>query len=162
MSQGRKMLTKNAPQLVRDFHREYSLHFRSIICGSVRRDTLWCNDIDLVLVVPLFKRRGLEEDMKRIWGIQKTQDKPLMRGDFRGIAFDLHLTPEHMLGAMLLHATGPWTFNKKLRMIAKQKGLKLNQYGLWKGERCIASETEEEILHHLGQKFIEPRVRSIW
>jgi len=47
-----------------------------------------------------------------------------------------------------------------MRELANKKGYKLNEYGLYKGKKAIAGETEEEIYEKLGMKYIEPELRS--
>ena len=47
-----------------------------------------------------------------------------------------------------------------LRKIAIGKGWKLNEYGLFEGEKIVASKEEEDIYRALGLKIIEPRERK--
>ena len=63
-------------------------------------------------------------------------------------------------GAMMLFLTGPGEYNIALRRIAKKKGLKLSQYGIFKGSKLIASETEEDMYAALGKSFKEPFERG--
>ncbi|MEK7209580.1 MAG: PHP domain-containing protein, partial [Patescibacteria group bacterium] len=48
----------------------------------------------------------------------------------------------------------------KLREIAIKKGLKLNEYGLFKGKKSVAGKTEEEVYKALGLHYIEPEIRE--
>lgn len=52
--------------------------------------------------------------------------------------------------------TGSGKHNMKLRLIAKKKGYKLNQYGLWDGDKRIDNNTEPGIYRLLGVKYVEP------
>ena len=65
------------------------------------------------------------------------------------------------LAPFLLYATGSKQFNKNMRGIAKSKGFKLNQHGLYKGSKKIICKTEEDIFEHLGMQYLEPHQRNI-
>ena len=56
----------------------------------------------------------------------------------------------------MLYFTGDKTHNIWLRKIAIKKGLKLNEYGLFSGDKSIAGKTEKEIYDKLGVKYISP------
>lgn len=72
-----------------------------------------------------------------------------------GIKVDVFLAASDHFGAMMLFATGSGGHNIGLRRIAMKKGLKLNQYGLWKGSRRIAN-TETGIYKSLGRPRYKP------
>jgi DNA polymerase (family 10) len=63
-------------------------------------------------------------------------------------------------GAALNYFTGSKDHNVALRRIAQEKGLKLNEYGLFRGSKRVAGETEEEIYKALGLSFIPPELRE--
>lgn len=73
---------------------------------------------------------------------------------------DLRVVPRESFGAALLYFTGSKEHNIQLRNIAIKKGLKLNEYGVFKGEKRIAGETEEEVYAALGLPYIEPELRE--
>jgi DNA polymerase (family 10) len=70
------------------------------------------------------------------------------------------VVPDDTYGAILHHFTGNKDHNILLRLLAKKKGLMLNEFGLFKGKKRIASRTEEEIYAGLGLPFIEPELRT--
>ena len=72
----------------------------------------------------------------------------------------LHLTDKQHYGAALLLATGSQEHLKDLREIAAARGMTLDKDGLRKGDKIIASESEEEIYRALGLQFIEPELRE--
>lgn len=74
--------------------------------------------------------------------------------------FDLRIVPEESFGAALQYFTGNKAHNIALRKIAIKKGLKLNEYGIFRGKRQIAGRTEEEVYRTLGLKWIEPELRT--
>jgi DNA polymerase (family 10) len=73
---------------------------------------------------------------------------------------DLRVVSEAEFPYALLYFTGSKEHNTELRGIAKDKGLKLNEYGLYKGEKLIKCKTEEEIFEALGLKYIPPEMRE--
>ena len=82
-----------------------------------------------------------------------------------GLQVDLRVVPEASYGAALCYFTGSKAHNIALRQIAIDHGLKLNEYGLFKGTRRLAGRTEEELYQRLGLPFLQPscaktRVRS--
>ncbi|MCG3117440.1 MAG: DNA polymerase/3'-5' exonuclease PolX [Candidatus Manganitrophus sp. SA1] len=78
----------------------------------------------------------------------------------RGIDVDLRVVPEESFGAALCYFTGSKAHNIALRKIAIAKGLKLSEYGVFRGERPIAGRTEEEVYAALGLPFIPPELRE--
>ncbi len=77
-----------------------------------------------------------------------------------GLDVDLRVVPEESYGSALAYFTGSKDHNIALREISIKKGLKLNEYGLWRGEKRIAGKTEEEIYKALGLDYIEPEMRE--
>lgn len=77
-----------------------------------------------------------------------------------GIDIDLRVVPEESFGAALCYFTGSKAHNIALRKIAMAKGLKLSEYGVFRGERPIAGRTEEEVYAALGLPFIPPELRE--
>jgi DNA polymerase (family 10) len=74
--------------------------------------------------------------------------------------FDLRVVPEESFGAALQYFTGSKSHNIALRKIAMKKGLKLNEYGLFRGKNQIVGRTEEEIYKALGLQWIPPEIRE--
>ena len=72
----------------------------------------------------------------------------------------LHLTDKQHYGAALLLATGSQEHLNELREIAAARGMTLDKDGLRKGDKIIASKSEEEIYRALGLQFIEPELRE--
>jgi len=63
-------------------------------------------------------------------------------------------------GAALCYATGSKTHNEALRTLAKSRGLKINEYGIWKGPERIGGEKEEDLYNILGITFVSPEDRE--
>jgi len=63
-------------------------------------------------------------------------------------------------GAALAYFTGSKAHNIRVRELALEKGLKINEYGVFKGETKIAGKTEEEVYASIGLPFIPPELRE--
>ena len=76
---------------------------------------------------------------------------------------DVNLTTEESWGASILMWTGTKELNVKMRAVAKEKGLKLNQYGLFRRSDGVkvAGRDEEEVFEVLGLKYLEPHQREV-
>jgi DNA polymerase/3'-5' exonuclease PolX len=86
-------------------------------------------------------------------GFCKYKDLPIRRIDIRFIPF-LSWYPA------LLYFTGSKEFNLMLRSNAKKMGYKVSEYGIFKNNKNIYVESEEEIFKILGMKYLEPQERN--
>jgi len=77
-----------------------------------------------------------------------------------GVQVDLRVVPEASFGAALLYFTGSKAHNIRLRTLAIERGLKLNEYGLFDGRRTVAAATEAEVYEALGLPWIAPELRE--
>jgi DNA polymerase (family 10) len=75
---------------------------------------------------------------------------------------DLRAVPEISYGAALHYFTGSKAHNIAIRMLGVKKGLKINEYGVFRGARRIAGKREEEVFKTVGLPFIEPELRENW
>jgi DNA polymerase (family 10) len=73
---------------------------------------------------------------------------------------DLRIVDESEYGAALQYFTGSKAHNIKLRSMAKEKGLKISEYGVFKGEKKIAGREEEDVYRALGLPWIPPEMRE--
>jgi DNA polymerase (family 10) len=76
------------------------------------------------------------------------------------VQVDCRVVEEKSFGAALLYFTGSKNFNIKVRQLAIKKGLKINEYGVFKKEKFVCGRTEEEIFKLLGMSYIEPELRE--
>lgn len=77
-----------------------------------------------------------------------------------GIQVDLRIVEEKSYGAALHYFTGSKEHNIAIRDRAKKKGLKVSEYGVFKGAKQIAGKTEEEVFKAVGLPFIIPELRK--
>ena len=74
-----------------------------------------------------------------------------------GVQVDLRVVPAESFGAALQYFTGSKEHNIVLRGRAKDRGLKINEYGVFRGEKQIAGRTEEEVYAHAGPALFSAR-----
>jgi len=73
---------------------------------------------------------------------------------------DLRVVPEESYGAALQYFTGSKDHNVVLRHLAQQRGLKINEYGVFRGETRVAGDTEESVYQSVGLPWIAPELRE--
>ncbi|WOH67134.1 PHP domain-containing protein [Bradyrhizobium sp. BWA-3-5] len=103
-------------------------------------------------------RRGCElvGDLALVAEAPDVEGGPTALGSDR---LTVHFTDRKHFGAILLHATGSRDHLEQLRVLAEDKGMKLEADGLRKGRRLLAAK-EEEIYGALGLPFVEPELRE--
>jgi DNA polymerase (family 10) len=129
--------------------------------GSLRRMKETIGDID-ILATGADGREIIQGFVKGPWvkevlSAGETKGSVIAHG---GRQVDLRVVEERSFGAALQYFTGSKEHNIKLRDIAKKRGMKVNEYGLFKGARRIAGATEEGIYAALGLDFIPPTLRE--
>jgi DNA polymerase (family 10) len=77
-----------------------------------------------------------------------------------GMQVDLRVVPQVSYGAALYYFTGSRAHNIAVRKLAQKKHLKINEYGVFKGDKRIAGKTEQEVLRQVGLPYIEPELRE--
>ncbi len=133
----------------------------AIVAGSYRRRKETIGDIDILVVS---SRPGKVMDyfvrMPEVISVYgKGDTKSAVKLD-NGIDVDIRVVEEKSYGAALNYFTGSKDHNVALRRIAITKGLKLSEYGLFRGSRFVAGRTEEELYRTLGLQYIEPELRE--
>lgn len=73
---------------------------------------------------------------------------------------DLRIVDEKAYGAALLYFTGSQAHNIKLRGLAKGRGLKISEYGIFRGAKRLAGREEEDCYRVLGMPWIPPEMRE--
>jgi DNA polymerase/3'-5' exonuclease PolX len=134
------------------------------IVGSYRRkkkdsgdiDVLFKGDINLKDLVNILKEKDILID-----DISMGKLKYMGFGKINKYArrIDFLLIPEEEYYTALVYFTGSAEFNTNMRQIAKDKGYKLNEHGLYKGKERISINSEKELFDILGMEYIEPEKR---
>ncbi len=144
---------------------EYLREFKGVEqvtpAGSLRRGRETVGDLDL-LVTGRDHRRLADHFVKfpRVAQVlAKGEDKVSVKLK-NDMQVDVRLLERESYGAALQYFTGSKEHNVALRERAKRRGWKLSEYGLFHGEKVIASRTEEEIYEKLGLPWIPPELRE--
>lgn len=131
------------------------------IAGSLRRRKEIVRDMDFVVATD--KPGSVMKKFVSLPGIQSV----LAEGETKssvilasGIQADLRCVQPAEYPFALHHFTGSKEHNVKLRGLAQEKGLKINEYGIFKGEKLIACKSEAEIYQALGLHFVPPELRE--
>jgi len=137
---------------------------QAVISGSIRRMKETIGDGDILVTVSSPKAAEKVADffvnmpeVIHIYNQGPTKSSVKLKNN---MDFDLRIVPERSFGAALQYFTGNKAHNIELRKIAIKKGLKLNEYGIFKGKKQIAGRTEEEVYKVLGLKWMEPELRT--
>ncbi len=142
----------------------------ALVCGSVRRRKETIGDIDILATSSkpgkvMGRFLGLPF-IAHVYGQGPTKTNVKLKN---GLDADLRVVPKESYGAAVNYFTGSKDHNIALREIAIKRGLKLNEYGLFKAVRSrtsnrksdfIAGRSEEEIYKKLGLRYIEPEMRE--
>jgi len=96
-------------------------------------------------------------EVKEVLGSGETKASVIVEG---GTQIDLRVVEKDSYGAALQYFTGSKGHNIHLRGITKAKGIKINEYGVFKGEKKIGGKEEEDVYRTLGMDWIEPELRE--
>jgi len=127
--------------------------------GSVRRMKETIGDVD-ILIVSTKPAKVMDyfcslSGIEKIWGRGSTKASVRMK---EGFDVDVRVVPEKSYGSALQYFTGSKEHNIATRIIAINKGLKLNEYGVFKGSKMIAGRTEKEVYKAIGLLWMEPEL----
>ncbi len=137
---------------------------RAEVAGSLRRKKEVVHDLDGVASV---EREDQRADVMAAFVALPQVREVIAHGDTKssvlldgGIAMDLRLVTDDEFASALHHFTGSRDHNIALRGMALEKGIKINEYGLWRGEERLPIHTEADVYATLGMAYIEPELRE--
>jgi len=131
------------------------------IVGSLKRMRETIRDVD-ILVASNKPKKVMDffvtlDGVEKVWGKGTTKASVRMK---EGFDIDIRVVPKDSYGAALQYFIGSKEHNIATRKIAIKKGLKLNEYGLFKGKKKIAGKDEKQIYELLGMAWISPEMRE--
>lgn len=131
------------------------------VAGSFRRRKETIRDLDIVVSCAnppaVITRFGKFSDVTHVASQGDTRSTVRLSG---GLQVDLRVVEPAAFGAALQYFTGSQAHNIELRKIAQAKKFKLNEYGLYRGDKRIAGRTEQEVYSALGLDWIAPELRE--
>jgi DNA polymerase (family 10) len=133
----------------------------AIAAGSVRRMRETIGDIDYIVSA------ASPESVMDIFVNMPEVEEVLARGPAKafvrlagGIDADLLVVPQESWGSALQYFTGSKDHSVELRKIAMASGLRLNEWGVFRGDKQVAGETEEQVYSSIGLQWIPPEMRE--
>ncbi|KPK97480.1 MAG: hypothetical protein AMJ95_08745 [Omnitrophica WOR_2 bacterium SM23_72] len=129
--------------------------------GSLRRQKETVRDVDILVISD--KPSKVMSAFIRIPSVKDILAEGATKSSVRtksDVQVDCRVVESKSFGAALLYFTGSKNFNIKLRQLAIRKGLKINEYGVFRKNTFVAGRTEEEIFKKLGMVYIEPEMRE--
>jgi len=134
---------------------------RVTVAGSFRRMRETVGDLD-ILVAAAAARAVIQ----RFIGYEEVAET-LAAGTTRasvilqcGLQVDLRVVAEESYGAALHYFTGSKAHNIAVRRLAQKRGLKINEYGVYRGKARVAGDSEESVYAALGMAYIPPELRE--
>ncbi len=138
----------------------YILQARGIpynVCGSYARMEESVGDMDILVCG---QEDSLLNDFHDWLDDQLGAGPTKVSGLKHGVQVDLRLVKPDSYGAALLYFIGSKEFNVTMRQICIDKGLLLNEYGLYRNDEYLVGRTQEEIFNCLGLPWVPPVLRS--
>ena len=167
-----KELDKKIGAIIREVAQENGWDVKSRVCGSYRRQSETCGDMDILLcerkghgilkalVDRLIKMGILIETLglgpTKYMGITQTSTGTAFR-------IDMEVIKETEWPYALLYFTGSGLFNERQRLVAKKMGYSLSEHGLKDvetGEYVKGLTSEREIFEYLGMEYLKPWERK--
>lgn len=131
------------------------------LAGSLRRRRETVKEIELVVASEKpgrVMRRFVElPGVEKIIAQGPSKSSVLLKN---GLHVDLRCVAPEEFASALFHFTGSREHNSAVRGLAKKQGLKLNEYGLFRGQERLAAASEEELYRTLGLNWIPPELRE--
>jgi len=132
-----------------------------VIAGSYRRRKETVGDLDILVTCaqdsPVVERFVDYEDVRDVVSHGDTRSTVILKN---GLQVDLRVLEKVSYGAALHYFTGSKAHNIHVRRMGVARGLKINEYGVFKGDKRIAGETEAEVYDQVGLPYIEPELRE--
>ncbi|MCI4364739.1 MAG: helix-hairpin-helix domain-containing protein [Thermoplasmata archaeon] len=131
------------------------------VAGSFRRGRETVGDLDL-LVTSVDPTRAFDvfsslPEVREVRLRGATKETVLLTN---GLQVDLRVVEPAAFGAALQYFTGSKDHNVIVRSLAKERGLRVNEYGVYRGDERLAGRTEEEVYAALGLAWIPPELRE--
>ncbi|MCB1985761.1 MAG: DNA polymerase/3'-5' exonuclease PolX [Burkholderiales bacterium] len=131
------------------------------VAGSYRRMRETVGDLDILVAAapssPVMQRFIHYDEVVETLSAGVTRASVVLRC---GMQVDMRVVDTASFGAALHYFTGSKSHNIAVRRIAQQKGLKINEYGVYKGEKRIAGVSEESVYAAVGLTYIPPELRE--
>jgi len=164
---GERMFLNEALSLARTIEaylKEHKGTARVASAGSLRRGKETIGDLDILCTgkdpAGIIEHFVSHPRVKQVIGRGETKATVLFETESGLRQADLRVVNDSEYGSALLYFTGSKDHNIALRTLAQKRGLKISEYGVFRGERRLAGKTEEEVYRTVGLPCIEPELRE--
>jgi DNA polymerase (family 10) len=151
---------ESAEAVVRDLKQLPSIGQVSV-AGSCRRCRETCGDLDVLATsddsTAAMDRLAANPLVEKVLARGETKQRVRLR---TGIELDLRVVPTASYGAAMQYFTGSKEHNIVIRRRAIERGLKVNEYGVFRGDEYIAGATEEDVYAAVDLPWIPPELRE--
>ena len=162
-SESRILLGQALPEAekIRHFLEQSKYAGKVEIAGSVRRMKETIGDLD-ILITSKYPGKLMDyftkaKFIKKILGKGATKSSVILDS---GLQIDVRVIDNESFGSAMQYFIGSKEHNIAVRKIAIKKGLKLSEYGVFKGSKKIAGATEESVYKALGLRYMDPEIRE--
>ena len=136
------------------------------LAGSLRRKKETIGDIDIVVTADekdwkkIIRKYISLPNVVKVIVAGRTKASVVIKDNLTPIQVDIRIVHDTEYGAAMLYFTGSKEHNIKLRTIARERGYKINEYGIFNSNnKRMAGETEEDMYRFLGLRYISPEQR---
>jgi DNA polymerase (family X) len=134
---------------------------RVVVAGSYRRRKETVGDLDILVTCAQGQAAVNHfiayDEVAKVVAKGSTRATVLLRS---GIQVDLRVVPAKSYGAALHYFTGSKSHNIAIRKLGQARGLKINEYGIFRDGTRIGGRTEEEVFSAVGLPYVEPELRE--
>ena len=131
------------------------------VAGSYRRRRETVGDVDLLVTAtaaePVMERFLSAPEVKQVLAHGDTKSSIVLR---QGLQVDLRVVREESLGAALHYFTGSKAHNIAVRTLGVKRGVKINEYGIFRGSRRISGRHEADVFQAVGLPWIPSELRE--
>ncbi|MEW5755337.1 MAG: DNA polymerase/3'-5' exonuclease PolX [Pseudomonadota bacterium] len=132
-----------------------------VIAGSYRRGKDTVGDLDILVTTPksanVMRHFVAYDEVAKVLAQGSTRSTVILRN---GMQVDVRVVPTESFGAALHYFTGSKAHNIQIRRLGQQRGLKINEYGVFKDEVRVAGATETSVFESVGLPYIAPELRE--
>jgi len=146
---------------IQDYLKKINGVHQVVVAGSCRRSKETAGDLDILVTAqknsPVMEGFVEFSEVAKVISRGSTRSSVVLRS---GLQVDLRLVDRSSFGAALQYFTGSQAHNIAVRQLGRQRGLKINEYGVFKFDDRVAGETEASVYEAVGLALIPPELRE--
>lgn len=131
------------------------------VAGSFRRMRETVGDLDILVTAaadsPVMSHFTAYDEVADVLSAGSTRASVVLKS---GLQVDLRVVAQQAYGAALHYFTGSKAHNIAIRRLAQKLGLKINEYGVFRGSERIAGDDEISVYRSVDLPYIPPELRE--